>query len=466
MNPSIGIAILAAGKGTRLNLDHPKPLTPICGRRLIDFPLTESLAFAQKTKLQASPVVVTGHRRGEVEEYLNKKYAGLPIGLALQREQRGTADALKAYFDAQKRAQEMDLTLVLCADTPLIRRGDLSFLYQTLQEEAHLQAIAAVFHTDHPHGHGRIIMPPPPFPGFHIVEEKEANDEIRKITTVNSGLCLLRTPFLLQQLQQIRPSKSNEFYLTDIFQDELPVKALLCPNSTAFLGVNTLIQLSDADFHIRREINRRHQEHGVHIIDPRHTYIDWDVTIGAGSVIHPHNFIYSGTKIGPFVTIGPSNSIKETEIREYAHIKSYSYLEGAIIGEHSSIGPFARIRPGSDIGESAKIGNFVETKQVKIERAVKVGHLSYVGDAEIGEETNIGCGFITCNYDGANKHRTTIGKRSFIGSDTQTIAPISIGDDAYIGSGSTISKDVPEQAFAVARARQVTREGMAKRFKK
>ena len=461
MSKTVGIALLAAGEGKRLKLNDSKPLAPLCGQRLVDFPLTESLAFAQKAKLHPLPIVVTGHCREEVEGYLNKKYSD-QVQFAFQREQRGTADALKAYFKSNEKTQKTDLTLVLCADTPLIRRSDLWSLFESL-EGGKDEAVAAVFHADNPHGYGRVIMGES---GFHIVEEKEVNDETRQISRVNSGLYLFKTSFLLNHLDHIKGNAHGEFYLTHIFQDHLKVKAILFPNNSTFLGVNTPTQLSEAEYHIRQEINKGHQENGVHIIDHRHTYIDWDVSIGTGSVIHPNTFIYSGTKVGAHVTIEPHCIIKKAEIRDHVYVKGHCYVEGAIIREQTLLGPFARIRPGTDIGKNSKIGNFVEIKEAKLEQGVKVSHLSYLGDAEIGEETNIGCGFITCNYDGVNKHKTIIGKRAFIGSDTQTIAPVSIGDEAYIASGSTINKDVPHGSFAVARARQVNKEGMAKRFKK
>ena len=458
------MAILAAGEGTRFKLGRPKPLSPICGQKLVDFPLSESLAFAGKVALDIAPVVVIGHGREQVEEYLGQKYS--EVRFAHQPQRLGTADALKHYFALGGGTQKTSFTLVLCADTPLIRERHLSTLYKAMEEDSGADALVAVFRAHNSHGYGRIIEAGPYGPGFHIVEERDANDEVRKIDLVNSGLYLFRTPFLLEHLSSIAAGPSGEAYLTDIFQDERQVRAVPFSDANAFVGVNTLPQLCDAEYSIRREINARHHARGVHIIDHRHTYIDWDVEIGEGSVIHPNSFIYAGTQIGKGVTIEPCCMIRQTKICDGAIIKGHGHLEGAVVREGAAIGPFARIRPGSDIGKDAKIGNFVETKKVKIHSEAKVSHLSYVGDAEIGEQTNIGCGFITCNYDGKDKHKTTIGKRAFIGSDSQTVAPVSIGDDAYIGSGSTINKDVPDGAFAVARARQVTREGMAKRFKK
>ena len=466
VSQTLGVVILAAGKGERLRIGVPKPLAPIAGRKLVDFPLSESLSFGEKVGLKTQVAAITGHRREELEKYLSTQYSGR-VHFAFQREQKGTADALKAYFECRKKeAKEAAFTLVLCADTPLIREGDLEVLYRALQEGGS-QAVAAVFRADNPHGYGRIVgSESGEGQGFHIVEEKEASEEVRKVTTVNSGVYFFRTPFLLERLGQIEARGGNEFYLTDIFQDDLPVRAVLFPNGPSFQGVNTLSQLQRAESCLRREIHRRHQENGVYIVDPRHTYIDWDVTIAPGAIVHPHCFIYGGTTIGPAAEIGPFCTIRDAEIGAYCHIKGHCHLEEAAVGEGAAVGPFAHLRPGSHIGKNSKIGNFVETKNAHLQAGVKVSHLSYVGDAEIGEGTNIGCGFITCNYDGTHKHKTTIGKNAFIGSDTQTVAPVSIGDGAYIGSGSTINRNVPDEAFAIARAKQVTKEGMAKKFKK
>ena len=221
----------------------------------MDFPLEESLAFAEKARLLPLPIVVTGHHREEVEGYLNKKYLG-KVQFAFQKEQKGTADALKAYFKSSQKTQKTDLTLVLCADTPLIRRSDLLSLFESLQRGED-EAVAAVFYTEDPQGYGRVIMGKQ---GFHIVEEQEANDEIRQISLVNSGLYLFKTSFLLDHLNHIRPNVHREFYLTHIFQDHLKVTAIPFPNSSTFLGVNTLAQLCDAEYQIRQEINRAHQE--------------------------------------------------------------------------------------------------------------------------------------------------------------------------------------------------------------
>ena len=214
MGQTIGIAILAAGRGERLNLNVPKPLVPLCGKKLVDFPVSESLAFAREASLEAFSVAITGHFREEVERHLEEKYSG-QLTFAFQPEQRGTADALRSYFESHAETREMDFTLVICGDTPLIRRKELSSLYQALQEE-NLLAVAATFCVPNPHGYGRIIEGDH---GFHIIEEKDADDETKKVSQVNSGLYLCKTSFLLQHVYEVQLNRNNEFYLTDIFQD-------------------------------------------------------------------------------------------------------------------------------------------------------------------------------------------------------------------------------------------------------
>jgi len=207
-------------------------------------------------------------------------------------------------------------------------------------------------------------------------------------------------------------------------------------------------------------------ENDVKFIDKRHTYVAEGVELGPGTVIYPNCHLEGKTKIGKDVTLEPGSIIRDSIIEDQVTIKAYSYIEDSIIRKSATIGPFARVRPGSDLGEESKIGNFVEVKKSKLGNRVKVSHLSYVGDAEIGEDSNIGCGFITCNYDGKNKHKTLIGKKTFIGSDSQTVAPVEIGDNCFVASGTTITNDMPDGSFAISRGRQVTKEKLAKIFLK
>jgi bifunctional UDP-N-acetylglucosamine pyrophosphorylase/glucosamine-1-phosphate N-acetyltransferase len=462
MKNDIGMCVLAAGKGTRLKWDGPKALAPLLGRSLIDFPLNCINEFSKRENLKSFSGVVTGHLRETVEAHVKAHHAEKSLHFALQEEQKGTADALKAYFQKIDLASSTQFTMVICADTPLIESSDLSLMFNEFKNHPHLEAVCATFTTNSPTGYGRIVRGKK---GFHIVEEKDADSEIKLIKEVNSGLYIFKTKFILEHLNSISSNnKAGEFYLTDLFQDQFDVKALEFSTGVKFLGVNTLAQLEEVGDHLKKRQIQKFMNDGVLFLDSKSVYLEDGVKIGSGTVVHPNVYCYGKTQIGSNCLIEPGVVIKDSLLENNVEVLAHSYLESAHIRSKASIGPMARIRPGSDIGEKAKIGNFVEIKKAKLETGVKVSHLSYIGDAFIGEETNIGCGFITCNYDGANKHVTKIGKNSFIGSDCQAVAPIEIGDHSFVAAGTTITKDVPNEAFAIGRAQLTVKEGMAKRF--
>lgn len=459
MSLTIGAVILAAGEGKRLKLDAPKPLAPCLDKKLVDFPLRELEKFFSQNKLKGSMTAVVGHQKEIVREYIEKRYP--TVKYAVQVKQLGTADALRAYFDSSDSTHKEDYTLVICADTPIVSEAELSKMLELLQT-SNCDAVVATFEEKNPKGYGRIIRGSR---GFHIVEEKDASDEERKITEVNSGLYLIKTEYVLKHLKEVNSNnKSGEFYLTDIFKDEYNVSPLLFPRGEVFLGVNNLEQLEEAESILRKQKLNSLREGGVRFIDSKNTYIDDDVQIGAGTIVYPGVFISGKTVIGKNAVIEMGAQIKDSSVSDNARVLAYSILEGAKLHGSAHAGPFARLRPGADIGPEAKIGNFVEIKKAVLERGAKVSHLSYIGDAFIGEETNIGCGFITCNYDGANKHITRIGKNCFIGSDSQTVAPIEIGDNCFVASATTVTKNMPEGSFAISRGQQTTKEGMAKKF--
>ncbi len=459
MNLSIGAVVLAAGEGKRLKLNAPKPLAPCLDKKLIDFPIRELKKFFSQNKIESKITVVIGHQRDLVRSYVEKNHS--EISFAIQEKQLGTADALRSYFNSSIVTKEFHYTLVICADTPVVSADDLTALL-TLVKSEDLDGVAASFIESNPKGYGRIVRGKK---GFHIIEEKDASDEIRKITEVNSGLYLLKTSYVVEHLKEIDSNnKSGEFYLTDVFKDGFNVKAHCFENAETFLGVNDLRQLETVEHSLRVKIKKQHRENGVRFIDAPHSYIDSEVEIGEGTVIYPNTFITGKTKIGKNVVIEMGAQISDSIVDDEARVLAYSILEGAHLHCKAAAGPFARLRPGADIGPEAKIGNFVEIKKSVLDRGVKVSHLSYVGDAFVGENTNIGCGFITCNYDGANKHITKIGKNCFIGSDSQTVAPVEIGDDCFVASSSTITKHMPDGSFAISRNQQTTKEGIAHRF--
>lgn len=456
-----GIVILAAGAGTRLKMPIPKPLAPVCGRKMMDYSFMAAIDFLNTQKRVGKVCLVLGHGKELVETHLEESWKNEPWETAFQEKQNGTADALRTYFNDVKEAKDRKYTIVLCADTPLITMHEIVNLVSILEAEK-LDGVAASFIEASPSGYGRIVRKGK---AFHIVEEKDASEEQQKITEVNSGLYILKTDFVMKYLFDLKTNnKSGEFYLTDLFQADRNVKAVTFSDKEAFVGVNTLAQLQDAEEKLRDRAVLRAQSNGVRFMAPKQTWIEDTVIIGNGVKIYPGCMLEGETIIEDNVTLEAGVIIKNSKIGKGSTILAYSYLEKAVVGEFASIGPFARLREGSVIGNKSKIGNFVETKKVVLGEGVKVSHLSYVGDAEIGARTNIGCGFITCNYDGAQKHKTIIGQDSFIGSDSQMIAPVNIGNNCYVASGSTINKDLADGDFAIARAKQVTKEGMAKRF--
>jgi bifunctional UDP-N-acetylglucosamine pyrophosphorylase/glucosamine-1-phosphate N-acetyltransferase len=464
MGDSIGLVILAAGKGTRMKIETPKALAKTCGKTLLDYVVNGLLSFAKDSSLKAEIGLVVGHKKELIEEWLATHPAKDQLKTAWQKEQKGTADALKACFNDLPHFWNYDYTLVACADTPMIQASEFHTLFSTLKSHPELVGVAATFEAHDPKGYGRIVHSDK---GFHIVEEKDTNDVEKNITEVNSAFYILRTKHVKEVLGSIgNNNKSGEFYLTDLFQDKFAVKAVKFPSEIPFLGINTMEQLAEVTSLLKARKLKQLMIDGVEFLNPESVYIDQDVTIGVGATIYPNVTLLGKTSIGEKVIVESGSFIKNSTIYANAEILANSYLEEAIVHEKATIGPMARLRPGADIGTESKIGNFVEVKKSKLARGVKVSHLSYVGDAEIGENSNIGCGFITCNYDGANKHKTKIGKNTFIGSDCQMIAPIEIGNDAFVAAGSTITKSVPDGGFAIGRSPQVTKEGAAKKFLK
>lgn len=458
---TVGIVILAAGKGTRLSLPYAKPLAPLQQKRMIDFVINSMQEFLDQTNLKGSFGIVTGHDRLQVESYVKSRYPSAQF--AFQKNQNGTADAVRAYVEQCDFATQVDYTLIACADTPCLLSEDLESLFKILLNE-HKEAVAATFIDENPTGYGRIVRGKK---GFRIVEEKAASYEEKQITEVNSGLYIVKTDYLLQRINNIKAQQSSgEFYLTDLFEEDAAVSAVTFTHKNAFLGVNTAEHLQKAELILKKRKITELTQRGVRFIDPRSTFIDLDVEVGKGATIYPGTYLLGKTTIGTGVVVEPGCFILNSTIEEGAEIKAMSHLEEVYVAKSAQVGPFARLRTGTKIGEKAKIGNFVETKKADIKAEAKVSHLSYVGDAEIGEKTNLGCGFITCNYDGQNKHFTKIGKRTFIGSDSQIVAPVEIGDDCFVACGSTITHSMTDGSFAISRGKQVTKQNMAHRFLK
>jgi bifunctional UDP-N-acetylglucosamine pyrophosphorylase/glucosamine-1-phosphate N-acetyltransferase len=385
------------------------------------------------------------------------------IKFAFQRQQLGTADAVKSARPAVTGL--CDYSLIIPGDVPLIRPETLRHL---INETAGRDAVCGLLtmEFDDPAHYGRVVRNRIGFVTA-IVEARDAGPEQLLINEVNSSIYCVKTDWLFRALQRVSADNAQkEFYLTDIVKiaasDGLNVVAKCLPESFELMGINTRQELASANRLMNGRVLDDLMTNGIGIIDEKSTFIDTGVSIGPDTVIMPNCAIQGAAKIGRNCLIEQGAVIKDTVVGDNVNIKPYSVLEGAVIKDGAMVGPFARLRPGSEIGEDVKVGNFVEIKKSVFKRGAKANHLSYIGGAVIGERTNVGCGTITCNYDGKDKHKTVVGKGVFIGSDVQFVAPVRIGDGATIGAGSTITENVPANSLAIARGRQVMKRGWKK----
>lgn len=444
--------ILAAGEGKRMLSALPKVLFPLAGRPMIDYPLELASAIG------ANPItVVTANKKeNPVEKHL-KNFSRIKI--VRQEKPLGTGDA------AQTAAHTLNgfcgTVLILYGDDPLLRQATLNnFLTRFRESGAVLGFITT--RMKNPFGYGRVVRDRAG-EVIRSVEEKEATEEEKKIHEVNTCVYAVRSEWLAEALEKIkRHPVTGEYYLTDIVdqavRDNQKLLGYMGEDEEEFLGINSKKQLAEAEGVLQRRLIEGWMERGVVFLDPRHVWMDAEVTIGAESVIHPNVFLRGKTKIGKNCVIECGAVLTNMTVGNGVHIKPYCVLEGSVLEDEAQVGPFARLRPESHVGKKARVGNFVEMKKARLGPGAKANHLSYLGDAEIGAETNVGCGTITCNYDGVKKHLTQIGKKVFVGSDVQFVAPVCIGDEAVIGAGSTITEDVPAKALAIARSRQVNKK--------
>jgi bifunctional UDP-N-acetylglucosamine pyrophosphorylase/glucosamine-1-phosphate N-acetyltransferase len=443
----LAMIILAAGKGTRMKSPLPKVLHPVAGR-----PMIEKVIHASKKAGATDLRVIVGHGQALVRSVVE------PLGVTcfVQENQLGTADAVKS---AQVETIEGDV-IIMNGDHPLIEAADImNFLQIFREEKCDLAVVTAVVKS--PGEFGRIIRHAGNLKA--IVEAKDASADTLKIREINTGIYVAKASVLAEYLPQIQNHNAKkEFYVTDLIslciEDDCKVMAIKASPKVA-VGVNNQIELAHATKLIFQRKAKRLMEEGVLMLDPACTYIEESVEVGAGSVIYPNVFLRGATKVGSFSVIEPQVFISDSIIADSVQIRAGSYIEQSVIHSRATVGPYARLRPQTSIGEEAHVGNFVEMKKVKFGKKSKAGHLTYLGDADIGEDVNIGCGTITCNYAAdKKKYKTIIGNRVFVGSDTQFVAPIEVGDDAIIGSGSTITKNVPAKSLAVARGKQIIKE--------
>lgn len=448
--------ILAGGQGTRMKSPLPKVLHPVAGQPMISR-VIQTCRSAGAIEIR----VVVGHGQTLVKTVLQP----LNVQTFLQEKQLGTANAV---LSAQLNSIDSDV-LIMNGDHPLISDQDLKNFISDFKEQQLDLAVISV-ELDNPADFGRIVRNGKSL--MSIVEAKDASADTLKIKEVNTGIYIAKGEVLKKYIPLIKNNNSKqEFYLTDLIdlaiKDKLKVQTILSGNTNVAHGVNNQAELAEATKKVFQNKNNRLMEGGVVFIDPATAYIEETVLVGAGSVIYPNTFIRGKTAIGAFSVIEPNCFISDSIIGDSVHMKAGCYIEGVIIKNKASVGPYARLRPETVIGEEAHVGNFVEMKKVKFGNKSKAGHLTYLGDATIGEDVNIGCGTITCNYAAdKQKYETVIGDRVFVGSDSQLVAPVTIGSDALIASGTTVTRDVPEGALALARSPQVNKEGYAKKFKK
>ncbi len=444
--------VLAAGEGTRMKSSLPKVLHPLCGKPLLLVLLDTLKEFKAERVL-----VVVGHQSGQVRQAL-----GSGVEVVLQEEQLGTGHAVMAAGPSLGPADEN--VLVLAGDTPLVTTATLKALSDQFFS-AGAGASVLTMQLDNPTGYGRVVRGPDGQVA-KIVEERDASGAERLITEVNTSIYLFKRQELFDCLEQVgNDNRKKEYYLTDVVERMLErgeqVTALQVDEASEAMGINTRAQLAEADRIMRERVNAHWMDEGVTVVDPRQTYIELGVSIGRDTVVHPFTFLTGATRVGRECSIGPFTRIADSTLGDRVTVTE-SVVREASIEEGASVGPYASLRPGTRISSGAKAGTFVEIKNSVVGRKSKVPHLSYMGDAVIGEEVNIGAGSITCNYDGSQKHATTIEDGAFIGSDTMFIAPVRVGKGAVTGAGSAISKDVPAAALGVERSQQKNIENWKK----
>ncbi|MDQ2182976.1 bifunctional UDP-N-acetylglucosamine diphosphorylase/glucosamine-1-phosphate N-acetyltransferase GlmU [Enterococcus hirae] len=446
--------ILAAGKGTRMKSKLYKVLHPVSGQ-----PMVEHIINRVSETNPDQIITIVGHGAEQVKAQLGERSE-----YALQAEQLGTGHAVlqAASFLQGKEGT----TLVISGDTPLLTAETLNNLFEYHQGK-NASATILTAQAEDPTGYGRIIRD---HIGIveKIVEQKDTTPEEALVQEINTGTYCFDNQALFEALNKVGTDNAQgEYYLTDIIEilkdAGKTVAAYQTEDFDESMGVNDRIALAKANELMRQRINKMHMVNGVSFVDPATTYIDAGVEIGSDTVIEAGVQLQGKTVIGSDCVIGAHSRIVDSVIEDHVVVE-HSVIEKSLVKSHADVGPFAHLRPKAEIGEGVHIGNFVEVKNAEIGKNTKVGHLTYVGDATLGEEINVGCGVVFVNYDGKNKHRTTIGDHSFIGSNANIIAPVEIAKNTSVAAGSTITEDIPEYAMAIARARQVNKEEYAKKL--
>lgn len=445
---ALAIAILAAGKGTRLNSTRAKVLHEIGGKSL--------LLHVIETALQVVPpadvYVVVGHQAEKVRAAV----ADTGVQFVEQKQQMGTGHAVQ---EAVPSLRDYEHVLILSGDAPLLKSATVKALRDFhIQQRGAMTILSA--EVDEPFGYGRIVRERTGSPGvLAIVEQKSLGAGQESIREINSGIYAFDVEALLGNIDQLKADNSqNEVYLTDLARTlrhaGRRVLAFTAPSPLEAMGANTIAEMMELDTALRRQTALKHMAAGVTIFQPDTVVIDSDVEIGADTVIEPFVQLRGTTKLGKHVLVQSFSVLSSVRVESHAKIRQHCILEDSSIGKGALIGPFARMRPESSVAEGAHVGNFVELKNTRMGEGAKANHLAYLGDTDIGAGSNIGAGTIVCNYDGVSKHKTSIGAGAFVGSDTVLVAPVTVGAGAYVAAASCVTMDVPENALAIGRARQ------------
>ena len=453
---SIATIVLSAGKGTRMNSHLPKVLHRVLGREIILWSNDSTKSFDNK-------FFVIGHKHKEVEQYVADGAQTI-----IQEEQLGTGHALSVVLSDKKfLLKKYEYVLVIPGDVPLIEESTLLQLVDSVKDSN--AAIGfVVSNVSDPFGYGRVILDDAK-KVIRIVEEKEASEDERKINLINSGIYCFRYDFLTTNIDQLQNrNQQNEFYLTDLIELGAQKKEKIIveeSSEVSIMGINSMDQLHNVEKAAREKIINDHVKKGIYFQDISSVYIDKDVSIGIGSKVLANTHLVGETVIGENCTIGPNTMISDSKIGDGSTIV-YSVVSGSETKQEVEVGPYAHLRPGSNLEKNVKVGAFAETKESNIGEGSKVPHLAYVGDSEFGKEVNFSAGAITANYDGSKKSKTKIEDGAFVGSDVMLVAPITVGEGAYIGAGSVITKDVPADALAIERSDQKNIEGYSSKKRK
>lgn len=455
--PPVHVVVLAAGQGSRMKSRLPKVLHRIGGRALIEHVLDTAQSIDPETV-----TLVVGHEAEAVRAHLSRRVG---ITFVLQQPQLGTAHALLQAEQAL--LGQSGSVVLLSGDVPLLRPDTLRRLIET-HRGAGAAATVVTATVARPYGYGRIVRAGGRI--ARIVEERDASPPQRKIKEINSGIYAFDLSPLFDALRGIASQNAQgEFYLTDLIaiyrRRKLPVETLLVEHAHEIRGINSRTELADLGRIVRQTKNEELMAAGVTLVDPATTYIDPTVEVGADTVIHPGVVLEGTTRIGSACEIQGNVRIANSDIGDRVSINNFCLIVGARVADGATVGPFAHLRPETVVGEGAKIGNFVELKKTSMGARSKANHLAYLGDATIGADVNVGAGTIICNYDGQKKHQTIIEDGAFIGSDTQLIAPVTVGRGAYVGTGTTVRESVPPGALAVSAGKQRNIEGWVERKK-